>query len=83
MSEQGLFSICIICTLFRDIQVSVLCKLGKLRRHQSPEEERLVRPKRQVAFVVAVLLLMFNFIHSLCFFRVIVEADDQLALSDL
>ena len=48
-----------------------------------PEEERFVRPKRQVAFVVAVWLLMFNFIHSLCFFRVIVEADDQHTLSDL
>ena len=74
-----------LSTLFSGILkfLHVLCKLSKLGRHQSPEEERLVRPKRQVAFVVAVLLLMFNFIHSLCFFRVIVEADDQHTLSDL
>ena len=61
----------------------VLCKLGKLGRHQSPEEERLVRPKPQVALVVAVLLLMFHLFTVSVFFRVIVEADDQLALSDL
>ena len=54
LSEQRCFSFCIICTPFGDIQVSVLCELGKLRRHQSPEEGRLVRSKPQVAFVFAV-----------------------------
>ena len=54
LSEQRCFSFCIICTPFGDIQVSVLCKLGKLRRHQSPEEGQLVRSKPQVAFVFAV-----------------------------
>ena len=53
--NNGVFRFALLFyTPFGDIQVSVLCKLGKLRRHQSPEEGRLVRPKPQVAFVFAV-----------------------------